>query len=85
MRTVCAEGDGNFHVFPPDDSSPMSTSLPTAEKVFSSYLVDYTLAGAAAEAAGEIWNIHQICSSRLTGRIIFVCLPPKSLNSPNKS
>ena len=75
MRPMCAEGDGNFHVFPPDDSAPMSTSLPTAEKVFSSYLVDYT----SAAESGEIWNIHQICSDRLTGRIVVVCPPPKSL------
>ena len=79
MRPVCAEGDGNFHVFPPDDSSPMSTSLPTAGKVFSSYLVDYT----SAAESGEILNICQICNAgRLTGRIIVVCLPTKSLNSP---
>ena len=74
MRLVCAQEDGNFHVFPPDDSSPMSTSLTSAAKAFFSYLVDYTL---AAVAAGEVWNIHQICSGCLTGRIIVVCLSPK--------
>ena len=48
---VCAQQDGNFHVFPPDDSSPMSTSLPLAGKVFSSYFADYILSAAVAAAA----------------------------------
>ena len=70
MTLVCAQQDGNFHVFPPDDSSPMSTSLPLAGKVFSSYFADYILSAAAAAAAAEIWNIHQISSNCLTGKIM---------------
>ena len=83
MTLVCAQQDGNFHVFPPDDSSPMSTSLPLAGKVFSSYFADYIL---SAAAAAEIWNIHQISSNCLTGKIM-VGVPhaPKSYKITNYS
>ena len=67
---VCAQGDGIFHVFPPDDPSPMSTHCNRWEKSFPVIL--------SAGPDLEYLPCHQIRTRTLTDRIRIVWSPQKS-------
>ena len=69
---VCAQGDGIFHVFPPDDPSPMSTHCNRWEKSFPVIL--------PAGPDLEYLPCHQIRTRTLTDRIRIVWSPQKKSN-----